>query len=119
MRLAVLVSAALLVVLLSVGCGGDDASLPEIDCEMLDSVPAYSELTIIEVCTGCHSSEREGADRGDAPVGVNFDTYAAASASAERGAIRVYAGEMPPAGTTATAAQKQQFYEWALCGTPE
>lgn len=50
-------------------------------------------------CIGCHASTRSGAARNGAPAGVDYDTYALASANADRGLARMQAGSMPPGGS--------------------
>jgi len=50
-------------------------------------------------CTGCHASSRTGAGRSGAPAGVDYDTYALASANADRGLARLQARSMPPGGS--------------------
>ncbi len=96
--------------------GGHGHELPEVDCDA--STPqSYSELEIVSACTGCHSSQLTGAARQSAPAGVDYDTYDAAKANAEHGAEAVNGGSMPPGGGVSEEA-KQEFYIWALCGTP-
>lgn len=99
------------------GCGSD---LPDVDCNA-QPVPTFGEVTALQKCTECHSSMRSGAARREAPGSVNFDTYEAAKGKAEEGAEEVYGGDMPPegSGVSLTAEEKQQFYVWALCGTPQ
>src|SRR4051794_17766767 len=83
------------------GCSSDSEALPTVDCTA--SVPTYSQVTLLtQVCTQCHSSTRTGADRSNAPVGINFDTYAAAKAHAETAVTEVYGGSMPPGNANAT-----------------
>jgi uncharacterized membrane protein len=105
--------------LLLVGaCGGDD-NLPIVDCDAV-TVPTYAQLTILDTCTGCHASVLEGNERGGAPLGVDFDTYELAAEHAEHGVAEVYEGAMPPPGIgETTPQQRQDFYAWALCGTPQ
>jgi uncharacterized membrane protein len=98
-------------------CGGGDSPLPTVDC-LAGPVPTFSEVTIWNRCLGCHSTVITGADRTGAPTNVNFDMYADAVASAEEAAREVHSGRMPK-GDTATAAEKESLYRWALCGTPQ
>jgi len=109
---------------LFVGCGteGDDdtpsGDEPVVDCT--GTVPTYSEVTMWPACTSCHSSALSGGDRGGAPPGINYDTYAGAKANAALGVSEVYEGAMPyPDGSGVTDEQKTAFYTWAKCGTPE
>src|SRR5690606_22364497 len=61
--------------------------------------PKFSEMTAVWAkCTTCHASSLEGAARSAAPVGVDFDTHAAAKAKADAALTRVEAGTMPPQG---------------------
>jgi hypothetical protein len=96
------------------GCGGAD--LPAVDCA--PPVPTYGMVHAFSLsCTSCHASTLTGASRFGAPAHVNFDTFAAAQPHAENAARRVFAGEMPRTGSL-SAADKQDLYRWALCGTP-
>lgn len=99
--------------------GGEGGKPPTIDCSTV-TVPSYAAVELWPLCTSCHSSTSTGTDREMAPVGVNFDTYAAAKAQAASAAAQVNAGIMPPmTALQPSAAQKAQLYAWALCGTPE
>ena len=98
------------------GCGSD---LPDIDCSAEPAIPTYAEVELFATCSVCHASTATGSLRMGAPVGIDFDSHAAARASAEPAVEEVYAGNMPPAGIAATEAQKHQLYVWGLCGTPE
>jgi len=94
-----------------------NGELPEVDCAA-STAPSFSQLAALSSCTNCHSSELSGGDRAGAPVGVDYDTYASAKANAEEGAIEVNAGRMP-IGANLSSEDKEEFYLWALCGTPE
>lgn len=97
--------------------GGNEPDLPEVDCS--GDVPTFDEVSAFrDVCTGCHSTALSGAERNGAPSRVNWDDYDSAKANAEDGAEEVFEGDMPP-DDTLTAAQKEELYKWALCGTPE
>jgi hypothetical protein len=108
---------------LSVACGGngggDDG--PEVDCSA--AVPSYSEVEVFQpagnLCVQCHSSSLSGQARNGAPITVNVDTYESASMVADLIVDALSDGVMPPEGYTITEAQKQQVYQWALCGTPD
>ena len=115
-RARLLLGAASLLLSVTVTLSGCD-ELPEVDCNAAP-IPTFQQVTIWPKCTNCHSSTLTGADRMSAPVGVDFDTYASASAHAEKAAEEVYEGEMPRLGT-ATAEEKDSLYRWALCGTPQ
>lgn len=109
---------ALCALLLPLGCqpAGPPEQPPEVDCDEV-SVPAYEDLGIWNSCTGCHASDLTGPYRRGAPEGVDFDTYDAAVALAEDAAIEVNIGNMPFTGTVSED-DKEDFYAWALCGTP-
>lgn len=98
--------------LMFAACGD---SLPDVNCS--GTVPAYSDVTALEKCSVCHSSELSGNARRGAPGGINFNTEAAADAKAEDSASEVYGGDMPPSnsGVTLTEDEKQALYKWALC----
>lgn len=68
-------------------------------------------------CTGCHSSQLGGSKRFGAPETVNLDSYSAAVEWAERSFIRISLdGDMPPGGGISQV-EKDQFMQWAFCGT--
>jgi len=112
--------------LLLSGCGGDDGGgsgetdEQEIDCDT-EVVPSYSEVRAFDVCTNCHSSENEGAERNGAPPSLNFDSYDGAAAAAPRIVDQVSMGSMPPATSdfSLTADEERELLVWAECGTPE
>ncbi len=97
-------------------CDGDH-DLPEVDCDTAQ-IPSYADLNIIDTCVTCHSSQLTGTDRFNAPVGIDYDTYDDAVANAEHGVGEVFEGKMPPVGTVPEA-DKEAFYAWGLCGTPQ
>jgi mono/diheme cytochrome c family protein len=70
-------------------------------------------------CTGCHSAN--AANRNGAPIGVDFDSYGAAAASAESANIRVQAGSMPPPQVSLRpdAADRCLLQAWVDLGSPE
>jgi hypothetical protein len=104
--------------------------LPSVNCAT-ETVPTYAQVSIFHTtCINCHSSTKTGdARKGNgaeiAAVTVNFDTYAAAKASAIPAAEELYEdarGAMPPEDSglaAATEAEKKQVLVWAKCGTPE
>lgn len=101
-----------------VGCR-DDESPPAVDCTKA-VVPKFGAMTVWATCTNCHASTKIGRARLDAPSDVNFDSYAAAKVHASSSAGQVKAGKMPPSGyPQPTDAQKQDLYNWAVCGTPQ
>ncbi|HKU44852.1 MAG TPA: hypothetical protein VJR89_42125 [Polyangiales bacterium] len=96
-------------------CGGDEEELPDVECN--GTVPAYEDVAAFDKCSTCHSSEKTGAQRNQAPADINFNTESASRAHAEDAAHEVFEGEMPPAGSgiTLTSAEKDALYKWALC----
>lgn len=117
---ASILACAITVPLAASGCGGggDDDGGFTVDCS--GDVPSYSELTILDTCTGCHSSELDGVEREGAPEDINFDTYEAAVDSSIDAVGVLSNGSMPPPGVAQpSAAQKQAFYNWAGCDTPQ
>ena len=109
-----------------VGCSGDDSessddeSAPEIDCAT-EIIPSYTAVRAFDVCTNCHSSEREGIERNGAPPSLNFNTYEGAAPAAPRMVVQVSMGSMPPplSGFSLTPEEEDELYVWAECGTPE
>jgi hypothetical protein len=67
-------------------------------------------------CTGCHSSLLRPDQRNDAPLGVDFDTWAGVLEWADRIEARGVpeSGGMPPAGG-ASAEDREIFAEWLHC----
>jgi hypothetical protein len=100
--------------------GGAGAAGPDVDCDA-EPIPAFTEVAIFEKCVGCHGRELTGDARMGATLGVNFDDHASAAEHAERAALYVFHGIMPPVTTNiaVTDAEKEQLYLWALCGTPD
>lgn len=112
--------ALLLLVAWLPACAPDeDDTGPDVDCDA--AVPRFSEISGWARCTGCHTaSVDDPVLRGGAPVGVDFDELSAAREWAAAAMDEVFAGSMPPATEPQpTAAEKQQIYAWASCGTPE
>jgi uncharacterized membrane protein len=110
----------------AMGTGGCESEppLPKVDCQTVATVPTYSQLTILDVCTQCHATTKTGAARHDADGDINYDTYAAAKKDAKGAAREVNGGDMPPNDPNVqlraiTEDEKTALYEWALCGTPE
>lgn len=118
-----LLALALASSLSALACGGsEEAKAPEIDCAKAGTVPTYSSLktTSLVKCLICHDSTKSGPARVDAPLDVNYDMYEMAKAKAKQGAAELNEGAMPPTGYgMLTDAEKQAFYTWALCGTPQ
>lgn len=109
--------------LISACSGGDDddttSPTPSVDCTTV-TVPTFAEVSIWPKCTSCHASTLSGGDRAGAPPGIDYDVYASAKQYAELGMEEVEEGAMPlPGAPTATEEEKQSFYTWVQCGTPE
>jgi cytochrome c5 len=105
----------------SLACGGDEEAAPsDVDCD--GTVPTFAQVTAFQrVCTNCHDSSLDGAERNGAPEGYDFDVYERAEDEAEEIAEHVEDGSMPPSssGLTLTANEESALMRWALCGTPE
>ncbi|MGB1012506.1 MAG: hypothetical protein ACPG4T_00115 [Nannocystaceae bacterium] len=98
---------------------GHHDEVPEVDCNAnASTIPTFAEVAALDNCTTCHASTLSGGDRSGAPVGVDYDSFADAMMNAEHGVIEVEAGRMP-IGSSLSEEDKQDFYLWALCGTPE
>lgn len=104
------------------GGGGPDGGSSGGGADASDScagtVPTFDQVTLFDVCTNCHSSELSGVQRQGATPGIDYDTYDAAKRNAAQGVQAVMSGLMPASGSV-TEQQKQDFYTWAACGTPE
>jgi len=112
-------SLALLPTLLLPACddgeSGDDEGT-NVDCNTV-TVPKFADMTAWAKCTTCHSSALTATSRNGATPGINFDTFAAAMASAQTAMDEVEEGSMPPGGGL-TADEKTQIINWASCDTP-
>jgi hypothetical protein len=104
----------------SVDAATDAGDEPSAECAA-DPIPGFEDVEIFAKCQTCHSTEVQGDARNGATEGVNFDDYDSAVGAADRAALYVFHGTMPPrrSGITVTECEKQQLYQWALCGTPE
>lgn len=110
------------------GCGSPPPpaqDVPEFDgdCTKVTAVPSYAEVAssfFTTFCVECHSSTKVGAARNGATDGIDFDSYDHAAAAALPGVAMVKGRRMPfPDGAGPTNAERNLFYEWALCGTPK
>ena len=71
-------------------------------------------------CVACHSSTLSGAQRQGAPSGIDYDSYASASANAAEGLDQISAGFMPPVGGGSISTDDvTAFSQWVACGTPK
>jgi hypothetical protein len=80
----------------------------------------HGELFLDTYCNGCHSSMVPEPQRNEAPVGVDFDSYAGALKWASRIQARVPpdAPTMPPGGGP-TYEEYVMFNEWLDCELAE
>ena len=78
------------------------------------------QLVFATNCLACHSSDKSGTDRNDAPFSVNFDTYAAAVQNAEEAINEtVNKSDMPPLESgipKLTEDQKNALLAWRQGG---
>ncbi len=79
---------------------------------------AFIEPILSQYCVSCHASTVEGAARAGAPVGVDFDSYQAASANAESANSYIQAGAMPPSAPLSDE-DKALVQAWLDAGLPE
>jgi hypothetical protein len=116
-----LITLTIVATMLATACGGgddDEAPVPKVDCT--SGVPTYAMLktTALSKCLPCHSSTVTGpAHLGK--VGVDYDTYDLAKANAPKGASEIAGGDMPDMPYTMDDSEKQLFYKWSQCGTPQ
>jgi len=93
-------------------CGKDSCKTP-------NAPPSYANDGVASIvkdnCLQCHTSK--GVPKQAVPDGSYYNTYAGIASVAETAATRTAAGEMPPAGETPlSAADKEKFVQWAVCG---
>jgi len=67
----------------------------------------------------CHSADREGADRHNAPEGRDFDTFAGATEINLLMWSRVRTRQMPPVGRTPSTEELNTLLDWLDCTSPE
>ncbi|HTJ82076.1 MAG TPA: hypothetical protein VL400_10150 [Polyangiaceae bacterium] len=102
-------------------CGDSGTSSGGIDCSTV-TPKGYSELSgAFSKCTTCHDSALTSpTDRQSAPSDVNYDTYEAASAQADKIVEQLDQGLMPPSDQPQlTDTEKTDLLNWASCGTPQ
>ncbi len=91
----------------------------DIECSDLVTYETVGEPFLLTWCTPCHSSTLSEEERQEAPLELNFDTYAGTFAELEEIFEEAVEGEdMPPAGGP-TPEERQLFGEWIVCGAPE
>jgi hypothetical protein len=91
--------------------GGTSTSAATVNPDCVGAVPQYEDVVAFDKCVTCHDSMKGAGQRKSAPMGVNFDTKAAAESHAMQAVNMVKAGVMPPApsGLTLSEAEKQQL----------
>ena len=85
---------------------------PPADCPTWEGL---AEPFLTTWCTPCHATTVSPADRRGAPVGMDFDTHAAAAVWAEAIAEAVASERMPPAGGV-DPLQREALSAWVACG---
>lgn len=100
----------------------DSSPAPSATCPSPENPPTYADLEqgILTICRECHSASVTGAARHNAPPGINFDTYEEFANGGDSAAYVVRYGVMPPQDVAGpTEEQKQELYDWVLCGKPQ
>ena len=85
----------LTVLLFLCGCGSKE--VPGLDCPIGTAAVTYSGQIkpLLDLkCVACHSSQ--ASNRYGAPLGIDYDTYAAARRSGDVGLLVIGGGTMPP-----------------------
>ena len=105
-----------------VGCGTKQNPGPSTaSCDQTANVSFASQIQPLleRYCTSCHSTAV--ANRNGAPVTINFDSYTAAAANADRANTRIQAGTMPPANANhpVTDTDKCLFQAWVDQGATQ
>ena len=119
MRMAVILHALLLLIML--GCGEKADPVSEDGEKQQEHDITYTEHIspiLEENCTSCHSTEKQGAERNGASLNVDFNTYEDSSKSASRANARIQAGTMPPSGALSEE-DMNLFDQWVESGKPE
>jgi uncharacterized membrane protein len=84
----------------------------------------FAQGFVEDYCLRCHSSERTGADRNDAPEDVNLDTLAGIRVHLDHIDEHAAAGPlatneaMPPGNPRPTLAERTMLGQWIACGAP-
>ena len=107
------------VLLVVAGACGEKRDLALADCRSVNvPVPTRYEAHVAPIfaahCTGCHAADV--AKRKGAPDGLNFDTYAAASASIDDALASMASGSMPPRGPSVSGEDFCIVSAWAETG---
>lgn len=108
---------------LLIGCallGPDETGREGCDREPPLTWENFGEAIMTRHCTGCHSSLLPEELREEAPLGVDFDTYAGVLAWADRVRARSTGAEptMPPSGGP-SAEELVMLAEWLDCAVAE
>lgn len=118
----------MILLLLACGAEGDDTAALVVDENTVAYEPGdcsrapalsyenFGKPFVTRYCTSCHSGALSGADRSDAPVDINLDTYDAVAAQAGRIQAAVLGDQptMPPGGGP-TATEMALLGEWLTC----
>lgn len=113
------------------GCGGgadDELFGPSTQsvCPEISTLTygTFGEQFMTTYCTGCHSSQLEGAARRGAPEYHDFDTIDGIRAVADHIDQVAAAGPavtnaaMPPGNKVPTEEERKKLGEWIACGAP-
>lgn len=88
-----------------------------------DGPNGIKEKVFATNCLACHSSDKVGAARNNAPPNVNWDTYEATQPNADRAIVRaVEQGSMPPDASgipKLNEEQKAAMLAWQSAGFPQ
>jgi uncharacterized membrane protein len=104
-----------------ISCGCDEKMDPvqgNGDLDPIDEQVTYTtdiKPILDRSCIGCHATTVSGADREGAPIGVDYDTYELAKATATEANDRIQAGTMPVAAPLADE-EKNLFDHWVKQG---
>jgi uncharacterized membrane protein len=103
------------------GAGASGSGDGDGDGDDCADAPTYDEVTALDKCTMCHSSDLSGPDRNNAPADHNFDTYDGVTAQLGHIEEEVEEGKMPPPGSgiTISSAERAQLLKWIECGAEE
>lgn len=107
-----------LVLLAGCGLSAEDTDTAAVYCDTRDPVLTwdnFGEGFMNQHCTGCHGVQLPESSRVEAPVSVNFDTYADTLQWYDRVVDRtLVTGGMPPGGGP-TEEELARLEEWLSC----
>lgn len=96
-------------------CGGASVG----DCPSnSDATQSAGRALIRTRCAICHSSQLSGAQRQNAPDGVNYDTAAAIKLNLDDGWSETESKSMPE-GSMLTDAEIESIRVYLACGAPD